>query len=218
MNSASAAQLTELMQYMSDQIRIPTVGIGGGYNPIGTIITYMGTNAPLDYIECDGSIYNIANYEQLASYFAAQYGASNYFGGDGTTTFGVPDLSSEAPTDGIMCIKSREENAYSTVEQRIGTWVDGKPLYQRTFTGTISGVVDKTVSSITAGTIPAIERAVNCWGYCYGNFISSGWVSNGNNYFIRGMMDGTSIKVQLNRDSLNNKPYWITLQYTKSTD
>lgn len=61
-------------------------------NPIGTIISYMGTRAPSDYLICDGSVYNISKYSQLANFFKEQFGAVNHFGGDGTTTFAVPDL------------------------------------------------------------------------------------------------------------------------------
>lgn len=72
-----------------------TIGIGGGYAPIGTIIAYMGTTAPQDYLACDGSTYSIDAYKQLADFFAAQFGSSNYFGGDGVNTFAVPDLRGE---------------------------------------------------------------------------------------------------------------------------
>lgn len=63
--------------------------------PIGTIIPHMGIEAPSGYLACDGSEYNIADYEELASHFKINFGSSNYFGGDGETTFAVPDLSGE---------------------------------------------------------------------------------------------------------------------------
>ena len=72
-----------------------TIGIGGGYAPIGTIIQYMGVTAPQDYLKCDGTVYNIADYPQLAEVFTAQFGSANHFGGDGATTFAVPDLRGE---------------------------------------------------------------------------------------------------------------------------
>lgn len=191
-------------------------------NPIGTVISYMGLTAPKDYLICDGSTYNIAEYQALAGHFQQQFGSSNYFGGDGTTTFAVPDMrnlflrgyhgdaadqlsgdiglkqeATEVPYfyvnagrhggvsavdnnqadlnipinidygknqgtkyDAIAfsdvhglteeypeyyaihpvnmavlyCIKASEsipvENVYSTEETRIGTWIDGKPLYR----------------------------------------------------------------------------------------
>lgn len=63
-----------------------------GTTPIGTIISFMGTTAPDDYLICDGSIYNISDFKQLANFFKKQFGTVNHFGGDGTTTFAVPDL------------------------------------------------------------------------------------------------------------------------------
>lgn len=63
--------------------------------PIGTIISLMGNNPPTDYLKCDGTTYNIADYSDLADYFYAQFGSKNYFGGDGSTTFKVPDLRGE---------------------------------------------------------------------------------------------------------------------------
>lgn len=61
-------------------------------NPIGTIISYMGLTAPKDYLICDGTTYPITDYPDLAAFFQTQFGSKNYFGGDGTTTFAVPDL------------------------------------------------------------------------------------------------------------------------------
>lgn len=63
--------------------------------PVGNIITYMGNNAPAHYLTCDGSIYNIADYQELTRHFIKEFGSINYFGGDGITTFAVPDLRGE---------------------------------------------------------------------------------------------------------------------------
>lgn len=78
-----------------EQIR-PYLGAAhAGFTPIGTIISVMGTTAPLNYLACDGTVYNIADYTELAAYFNQQFGSSNFFGGNGTTTFAVPDLRGE---------------------------------------------------------------------------------------------------------------------------
>lgn len=229
--SANADQLKELAAYMASQINVPTIGIGGGYAPIGTIISVMGTTAPQDYLACDGTVYNIADYPQLADYFESQFGESNHFGGNGTTTFAVPDLRGEflrgtgtnshenqgdganvgvhqdgtafdsqfvadnrlyirlaGGTNGVLTTKnadaeefisstklgkipytdenvdtypwitSRPTNTsvlycikavvagevYSTEERVVGTWIDGKPLYQRTLVKT-GGVANGTI-------------------------------------------------------------------------
>lgn len=63
--------------------------------PVGHIISHMGTIAPKHYLICDGSEYNIADYPYLAQHMIDNFGTVNYFGGDGTTTFAVPDLRGE---------------------------------------------------------------------------------------------------------------------------
>ncbi len=64
-------------------------------NPTGTIISFMGTTAPEGYLACDGTIYNIADYTRLSNFIYQQFGSYNKFGGDGSTTFAVPDLRGE---------------------------------------------------------------------------------------------------------------------------
>ena len=63
--------------------------------PVGHIIPYMGNNVPAHYLVCDGTVHNIADYPYLAQHFQDEFGSVNYFGGDGTTTFAVPDLRGE---------------------------------------------------------------------------------------------------------------------------
>ena len=65
------------------------------YTPIGTIISYMGNNPPKDYLSCDGTVYNISDYQALADFINTEFGSYDFFGGDGTTTFAVPDLRGE---------------------------------------------------------------------------------------------------------------------------
>lgn len=63
--------------------------------PVGHILAYMGTTAPKHYLICDGSTYNIADYPALSTHILNEFGTVNYFGGDGETTFAVPDLRNE---------------------------------------------------------------------------------------------------------------------------
>ena len=63
--------------------------------PVGEIIRTIGNKTPKHYLMCDGSTHNIADYPYLAQYFKDTFGAINVFGGDGTTTFGVPDKSTD---------------------------------------------------------------------------------------------------------------------------
>ena len=73
----------------------------GATNPTGTIISFLGNKGtdnkevPEGYLACDGKTYNIADYSQLADQIEKTMGSKNYYGGDGTTTFAVPNLQGE---------------------------------------------------------------------------------------------------------------------------
>lgn len=63
--------------------------------PVGHILSQMGKVAPKHYLICDGATYNITDYPYLSQYIKDQFGSFDFFGGDGTTTFAVPDLRGE---------------------------------------------------------------------------------------------------------------------------
>jgi microcystin-dependent protein len=299
--SANADQLKELVVYIASQINVPTIGIGGGYAPIGTIISVMGTTAPQDYLACDGTVYNIADYPQLADYFESQFGESNHFGGNGTTTFAVPDLQGEflrgtgtnshtgngnggnvgehqdatgipfagiwnstvylkgintnadnaqpsymdstqsdsttnfnlsasrstingtknytsrpTNTSVLYCIKAVVAGeVYSTEERVVGTWIDGKKIYQKTvdFESTLtilgSGVnISQYISALN------IETIINC----HGNASNS---SNNNNYSVSTHLERSQGAYILYAAGGNTSSWlvrYLTVQYTKTTD
>ena len=107
-------------------------------NPLGTIISFMGLTAPAGYLACDGGVYNIAEYTELAFFFKAQFGAENYFGGDGTTTFAVPDLRNlflrgyrgEAEEQFSGEVGQRQEGTVVTIPHIFGSTVVGMPLQE----------------------------------------------------------------------------------------
>lgn len=94
-NSQVTVSVEDLKKIIDAQIeeKIKTVSVSS--NPVGTIIAQMGTTPPEGYLFCDGSIYNIADYKQLAEYIKNQFGTYNYWGGDGETTFAIPNLQGE---------------------------------------------------------------------------------------------------------------------------
>ncbi len=63
--------------------------------PVGEIISVMGNTAPQNYLACDGTIYNIEEYPYLTQHFIDNFGSVKYLGGNGETTFAVPDLRGE---------------------------------------------------------------------------------------------------------------------------
>ncbi len=55
-------------------------------NYLGEIRAFAGNYAPDGWLLCNGSILSISSYESLFTLIGTQYG------GDGSTTFGIPDL------------------------------------------------------------------------------------------------------------------------------
>lgn len=62
--------------------------------PVGELITKIGSKVPAHYLLCDGTEYNITDYPYLAQAIKDEFGTFNYYGGDGTTTFAVPNKPS----------------------------------------------------------------------------------------------------------------------------
>lgn len=58
---------------------------------IGEIRMFGGTFAPQEWADCNGQLLLIAQYERLF------YLIGNKYGGDGVTTFALPDLQSRTP-------------------------------------------------------------------------------------------------------------------------
>ena len=90
-NSNITISMEDLNKIIDDRIKKASVTTV----PAGTVITYMGNNAPIGYLPCDGNVYNISDYLVLAEQIKNEFGSFNYYGGDGETTFALPDLRGE---------------------------------------------------------------------------------------------------------------------------
>jgi microcystin-dependent protein len=58
--------------------------------PVGSSCDYWGTTAPTNWLFCDGTVYQISTYPLLGALLG------NKYGGDGTTTFAVPNVGGAA--------------------------------------------------------------------------------------------------------------------------
>lgn len=58
--------------------------------PIASVIPCVTLTAPTGWWMANGGLHNIVDGPDLFAHFASEFGAGNYFGGDGITTFGVP--------------------------------------------------------------------------------------------------------------------------------
>jgi hypothetical protein len=106
---------------------------------------------------------------------------------------------------------------YSTEEQRIGTWIDGKPLYQKTFVETTpsSANVDSEIISLSSD----VEFVHNIIGYV--KTVSASVPINfsyASNDYVNVYYASSANTIQIKQSSYNSFPCYITIQYTKTTD
>lgn len=121
--------------------------------------------------------------------------------------------------DGAVTPAKISYSTESTSEQVVGTWVDGKTIYKKTFTGTYNASANTTNSVFTFSGVSDIIDA-------------KGWVSNVDAKVAFGMahrngtgiisdsgalLTGTTVVIRsFNNTAGSNLPYAITLYYTKS--
>lgn len=279
-------------------------------SPVGEIIAFMGTVTPDNYLPCDGSLYDIADYPYLAQFFIDNFNSVNHFGGDGITIFAVPDLRGEflrgtgtnshteqgnghdvgghqdgtsfcpieADTMGnpwvssqsshpynadvikreagfkslevsrtasdstsvkyliprptntsvLYCIKYRPTfylnsgHTYSLEERRVGTWIDGKPLYEKTvYFGNLPDSSNKEVEFLSeAPEFAWIEKGMvfdgeSSQNYFFGESYPNMKVGSDNSYIFG--IYGNKVKGWTKSNRAVEIAH-IVVRYTKTTD
>ena len=71
---------------------VPSFSTVSAVNPAGAIIMYGAATAPTGYLKCDGSNVSRSTYADLFTAIGTTYGS-----GDGSLTFGIPNLESRFP-------------------------------------------------------------------------------------------------------------------------
>ncbi len=66
---------------------------------IGTICMFAGNFAPVNWMFCDGSLLKISTHQAMFSILGTVYG------GDGVTTFGLPNLNGSDSPNQIICVQ-----------------------------------------------------------------------------------------------------------------
>lgn len=122
---------------------------------------------------------------------------------------------------GLVATGIDSANLYSTTERVIGQWIDGKPLYQKTLTGTAPASSDTQNIQIGAN----VESALVISGYCqHESFLTPINIQiSSNEYFIAWIRDNSNPTVPNTvglkvGSALYNGSYRIVIQYTKTTD
>ena len=106
---------------------------------------------------------------------------------------------------------------YSTTEQVVGRWIDGKPIYQKTFVTTSpSAPVAQIISKIADD----YETCVNFWGIMHGSsvnrMVTGNTIGGNHDEYIELWSNGNNIWACV--DSTHySKPLYVTVQYTKTS-
>lgn len=141
---------------------------------------------------------------------------------------------SESQTDTYSCdyinnlVQGGNEQSggvsYSTEEQIIGTWIDGKPLYRRVFTATTTE--DMEVSATAIATLPLNTR-VRKFDICLISETSGSLVPGNfrvsDTHFVYSQITASRTKMELKvslspYSTYGNRTINAILEYTKSDD
>ena len=111
---------------------------------------------------------------------------------------------------------NKAKQSYSTEEQIVGTWIDGKPLYQKTITGTMPS----TTGTFTKHYIDVenMEMAYVYDGYC--KYSDSAYAPMGytNYYSFDVSITDSCVTINNSQSQYLSKPFVCTIRYTKTTD
>jgi len=120
-------------------------------------------------------------------------------------------------------IKVGTGNDYSTDEQIVGTWIDGKPIYQKTID--CGSFPNNSVKNVAHG-ISNIKNVISISGYAK-NTNNSYWsdIRLLNDLYpdvnTQVLVDATNIMISCRKNDNGNSGWlqsYCTLQYTKTTD
>ncbi len=104
---------------------------------------------------------------------------------------------------------------YSTEEQVVGEWIDGKPLYQKTIKGTLPTSINttQTFADHNISNIENIQIVSSCVKATDGT-----WYEVGTGTVWTAWINNVNIRNQIGTNALVSQIGYITIQYTKSTD
>ena len=135
----------------------------------------------------------------------------------------VSTVSQDSDINTYSCNYINKISDYSTEEQVIGKWIDGKPLYRKIVSIVLSDVTEDTIVNIRVnhniqnmeyGFVEMATRNLSTGDtYSYG---SSGYINAANNR-TQWFLNRTQISASTSR-SIDNGTWYVSLCYTKTTD
>lgn len=142
--------------------------------------------------------------------------------GSGIPANAILDGYSNSQTDAYSCNYINELFAYSSTEKKVGTWINGKPLYRKVITTSENITNGKTIPHNIANVdMIYAEKAFtyNSSGTCYPlpiDLYGSGTTSNTDRLSF--YVDRTNIVFKADSNYGGGWAKIIVLEYTKTTD
>ena len=159
--------------------------------------------------------------------FEAGGGGTTYTSGDGITiseqdVISTNNASSEDIAEIVYPLPSSMNRLlkYSTTEQVIGVWIDGKTIYQKTFNVSSPSAKNEYVtvadlSSLNIGTVCDINAILKIGSNMYKKL--SNYNSTGSNNISSVWVSGTNLRCCVISDEEKSQTLYVTLQYTKTS-
>lgn len=180
-----------------------------------------------DVVNCEGNIEESADKIQIGAYLNSSYYCGWYFDKYDNNTLKIFYSNQYKGKDYVITIyytkttdtagsgywSTNGDRAmhYSTTEQVIGTWIDGKPLYEKTINIGHSASTDYDVRNLN------IKTAIQCLGSIEG-FGSIPFITPSTNYNITCVYGGGYIQMRIGSSLSVSNDCYVTLRYTKTTD
>ena len=120
--------------------------------------------------------------------------------------------------DGWKQVEDKGE-IYSETETRIGTWVDGKPLYRQVVF--VSSSINANTEAASSTSIQNVDNVIKLYGFCIWGVSSSNfnfpipYISKENNQRVQIFFNDNKVKVGTNMAITN---VYSIIEYTKTTD
>lgn len=212
-------------------------GTNQGYKEIETTVTDLDIMVDIHCVSYDATnnimvpsaTYGSSQYERGISYSRASEKIALYAGTNRSSETAYITMRYTKTSDAADSFNNIDANSYSTDERVVGTWIDGKPIYQKTYTGTTPSTVSSIGDPLNVPMGTSIERVIDAKVVFFN--------SNGTHYVgtlmtVVGMDKGVRFNFESNlnpsipnvytiyctQESWCNLPYYLTVFYTKTTD
>ena len=131
----------------------------------------------------------------------------------------VVNVKSNSQTNTYSCDYINDLNTYSTTEQRIGTFSDGKPVYRKTL---IANITNTNTVNVALDITNQDKVWINCG---LGFFMKDDksismpliYYYDSSNY-VRTYISGTNAQIKIGASSWAPGTAYIVVEYTKTTD